>query len=126
MTGRYEPNGVLESFKTNDKSIVKDDIVVVPNSTRHGFTTVKIEEADAHFDPTSNEEVRWIAGRVDMTQHKADLSAEENALGIVQRSQARKAREKLRADLMGDQQASQEIADLQSAQQLAPPDDVTE
>jgi hypothetical protein len=50
VTCTYENDGKRVPFKTLDKTIAVDDIVVVPSGTRHGMTTCKVVEVDSDVD----------------------------------------------------------------------------
>ena len=66
----YDPDYAYKNnpdklFKTLDPDIKKDDFVVVPTNTRHGYTVCRVEETDfrVNFDSPNNFE--WIVGKVD-------------------------------------------------------------
>jgi hypothetical protein len=62
----YDPdnkynNNPTKVFKTVDKSIKKDDLVIVTTTTRHGFTVCKVVEVDFPVDYNSTEQWGWVA-----------------------------------------------------------------
>lgn len=66
----YDPDNLKHNnpdayFKTLDPSVKVGDMVVVPTSTRHGFTVCKVEDIDFNVNFDSTTEYKWIAGRVD-------------------------------------------------------------
>lgn len=63
-------------FKTLDSGIKVGDLVVVPTGTRHGFTVVKVTEADVTIDFEDKTPVEWIVGKVDVESHKETLKKE--------------------------------------------------
>ena len=63
-------------FKTLDRTIKKDDLVVVPTGTRHGFTVVKVSEVDIAIDFEDKTPVEWIVARLDLAPHKAMVEQE--------------------------------------------------
>lgn len=89
-------------FKTFDASIAKDDLVIVPTSTRHCMTVVKIVEVDVDVDFESETKVEWIIDKVDVTKHKLLLDQESAMLQKIQSAQAKKKRDELRATLLAD------------------------
>ena len=63
---KYNNQGAMKRlFKTIDASIKKDDLVVVPTTTRHGFTIAKVTEVDFVVDFSNAEEWDWIAQKFD-------------------------------------------------------------
>lgn len=65
------------TFKTLDKSIKVGDLCVVPSGTRHGFTVVKITEADVSIDFENKDPVEWIVSKVDLRAYQQILKDEE-------------------------------------------------
>lgn len=63
-------------FKTYDTSLKVDDLVVVPSTTRHKATIVKLVEVDAEVDFDSSDNVDWVIGKVTLADYE-DLKAQE-------------------------------------------------
>src|SRR5580692_9071926 len=61
----YETGSTDRYFKTIDDTIVKDDLVIIPTSTRHNFTVGKVIETGCSINLDDNEQIFWIAGKVD-------------------------------------------------------------
>ena len=96
----YEEGGKVETFKTFDRSIAKDDICVVVSGTRHGFTTVKVKEVDVGVDIEDNSvEVKWAVCKIDLTDHKRILGEEEDAINAVKAAEFNKKRRELMANV---------------------------
>jgi hypothetical protein len=92
-------------FKTFDHSIAVGDICVVPASTRHGFTTVKIMEVDVNVDFDSQTTVDWIVDRVDISEYKQNVTEENQATETIKSAEMRKRRQTLMEDLITDREA---------------------
>lgn len=92
-------------FKTFDQSIKVGDILVVPSNTRHKFTTVKAEEVDVEIDLDYEDEMDWIAHKVNLHQYNLTLADEEKARVAVQKLQRKKKREELRAAMFAENEA---------------------
>jgi len=102
-------------FKTLDSAIKKDDLVIVPTNTRHGFTVVKVVEVDADIDVKSDEPLAWIAGVFDKPAFDRLLSDEQAAMAKIRSAELRKEREELRKNMLGmaaDELGTLAIADL--------------
>jgi len=101
----YEPNSPDKQvmFKTLDKTIKKDDFVVVPTQTRHGMTVSKVTEVDVdvNFDDLTTK-VDWIVTKVDRSQFEVILSQEGDALKVIKSAEATKKRNELAAALLAD------------------------
>lgn len=102
----YEENGKEYTFKTQDQSLVKNDLVIVPTNTRHGFTVCKVIELDVDVDFENPAiEYKWIAGKIDKTAYDTLLKQEETMLAEVRQAETRKKREQLRATMFANQEA---------------------
>lgn len=64
LAGKVVRAGQRYIFKTLDPSIIKGDLIVVPTTTRHGFTVVKVEEVDVEIDFEASIELKWIVDKV--------------------------------------------------------------
>lgn len=113
-TYESEANAKREIFKTFDKTIKVDDMVIVPTDTRHKMTVCKVVEVDVDFDMDTTSTVRWIIGRVDMEGFKKTLEQEAVAIEAIKSAELRKKREDLRKNLLADHAAS--LASLDIAQ----------
>lgn len=91
-----------ETFKTWDKTLEVGDLVVVPTTTRHNFTVIKITAVDTDVDFDSKVEVRWIVGRVDIGQHQKNVAQEAEAIDRIKSAEKRKKRDDLRKNLYAD------------------------
>lgn len=100
----YEPNlpEKLCMFKTLDKTIKKDDFVVVPTHTRHGMTVSKVMEVDVDVDFDNQTLVDWIVTKVDRSQYEVTLSQEGDALAVIKSAEKTKKRNELAAALLAD------------------------
>lgn len=93
----YEPHdGVKQTtFKTLDPDIKKDDLVVVPTGTRHGFTVVKVVEIDLSIDFEDKTPMEWIVGKVDLAPHESRLKDEAAAIEQIKAAEFKHRREAL-------------------------------
>ena len=104
--GMWEDGGKVELFKTFDRSIKKDDVVVTTSTTRHGFSVVKITEADVGVDiKDDNLSVRWIVAKLDLTEHNEILKNEADAVAKVQQAEFNKMRRDLMDNLVNPEDA---------------------
>lgn len=90
------------SFKTFDRDIGIDDYVVVPSTTRHGMTVVRVVEVDTEPDLDSEEPMEWIVGRIDRTDFEDLERQEAEAVAQIKSAQKRRKREELRQALLDD------------------------
>ena len=101
----YEPGGGNpQNFKTLDASIKKDDMVVVPTSTRHGFTVVKVIETDVDVDLDAATEMKWVVAKVDKGRYDDLLAKEAAMIKTIKSAEVRKKREDMRAAIFKDQE----------------------
>lgn len=104
LRGTWEADGKTEWFKTFDPNIKVGDICVVPSSTRHKFSTIKITEADASIDLDTNEEVRWIVARIDTASYEAIVEKERQVIDIVRDAETSQRRKALQSAVFANQQ----------------------
>lgn len=97
--GKLMPSDV-KSFKTLDKGIKKDDLVILPTDTRFGYTVGKVQAVDLDVNYGSNEEMRWIVGRVDTTFIDQILEQEKGMKAKVHHAQVEDERKQLAEKLM--------------------------
>ncbi len=64
-------------FKTFDKNIKVDDLVVIPTDTRHKMTVGKVMEVDIDINFDSQHEYRWVIDRVNDAPYKEVLEQEK-------------------------------------------------
>jgi hypothetical protein len=86
-------------FKTLDPTIKVGDYVVVPTDTRWKMTVNRVEEADVEVDFDSDVQLKWILGRVDLSDINKIQADEQKAIDIIKRAEARKKREDIRNNL---------------------------
>lgn len=99
-------------FKSFDETIKKDDIVVVPTDTRHGFTCVKVEEVDVDVNFDSPQDYRWIVAKVSMEFYETLKKQEGEAITKVRQADMKKRKKELAASLLGDQAENLKMLDL--------------
>jgi hypothetical protein len=102
LKGTYEDNGTLGIFKTLDATIKKDDLVVVPTSTRHKMTVFKITEVDVDIDMDSGAQVEWVISKIDAEAYKKLLADEADAIAKIKSAELRKKRTDLAEALFKD------------------------
>lgn len=100
----YEPHSPekLSMFKTLDKTIKKDDYVIVPTHTRHNMTVSKVIETDVDVDFDNGLPVEWIVAKVDRRQYEVTLSQEGDAIAVIKSAEKTKKRNELAAALLAD------------------------
>ena len=91
------------TFKSLDPTIKKDDLVIVPTDTRHGFTVVKVVDTDVDVNFDDPIEFKWIAGKFDRADFDLILSQEAEAIAKIRSAEANKKRKELRDALLADQ-----------------------
>lgn len=104
VKGCYDPEAPSSSkrnyiFKTLDKSLKVGDLVVVPTETRHGFTVFKLEQVDVLIDPSSDVELKWVVGRVDLDAYRHTMAEEDRVIQRLRAAEHRKLREEMRKAL---------------------------
>jgi hypothetical protein len=112
VIGVYEPEDGKKKtiFKTLDQSIEVDDLAIVPSTTRHGMTVVKIIEVDADIDFDSTEQINWIVSKVDKAEYEQTIKREQSAIQAIKSAEMRKKRDDLRAALFKDQEALKNLS----------------
>lgn len=118
----YDPdnrtnNNPNRLFKTFDDSIAKDDFVVVPTHTRHGFTVCKVEEVGFRPDLDGGEKWDWIVGKVDTPTYDRLVDQEKVVLDRIGDVEYNRKKKEL-ADAMG--LASVKLTDLDLVNGNAP------
>lgn len=73
----FKNNNPNKLFKTLDEKLEKDDYVIVPTNTRHGFTVAKVEEVGFRIDFHSAEQFSWIAGKLDKAAYESIIAQEK-------------------------------------------------
>lgn len=97
-------------FKSLDSTLKAGDFVVIPTDTRHKLTVVKIVETDVDVDYDSHDQMTWIVGKVDLTDHELVLRQEAEAITAIKSAEKRKKQDELRKALIIDQQAIKALA----------------
>ena len=101
-------------FKTLDRTIMPGDLVLVPTTTRHLMTVVRVAETDVEVDFDSPVEVQWIAGKVDQTAYQAILSQEAEAIAKIKSAQRNKKRHEIAAAMLADTEELKSLGIYQS------------
>lgn len=94
----FVPKRVM--FKTLDKTINVGDLVVVPTSTRHGFTVVKVMEVDVDVDFESPTKIEWIVQKVDTAPYSTILQEENKWVETLKASEKRRKREEIKKNML--------------------------
>ena len=118
----YEPDPSDENrprakrtlFKTFDRSIKAGDIAMVPSTTRHMVTTVKVTDVDVEWDVHSCEEVKWVIGVIDQAEYISLKSQEEAAINQIKESEKTFERNELKKKMFAHM-TEEQIASLQIA-----------
>lgn len=94
-------------FKTFDKTIAKNDLVVVETDTRHNMTVVKVVDVDVPVDFNSSCVVKWIIDKVDMAKYAKLAEAEKVAIDVLRKADLRKKRDEIAAAVKKDMTATE-------------------
>lgn len=114
-TYESDPNAKRELFKTFDKSIGVDDLIIVPTDTRHKMTVCKVVEVDVDFDMEQPAPVKWVIDKVSLANFHKTLDQEAVAIEAIKSAELRKKREELRVALFADQSAKLKELDIAKA-----------
>ncbi len=87
-------------FKTLDKSIKVDDLVVVPTGTRLKMTVSKVVEIDVDVDFEGGAQLSWIVARVPVEDIETILTEESKWIDALKASEKRKKREEIKASML--------------------------
>lgn len=104
-------------FKTFDKTIAVGDILVVPSSTRHQRTTVKVVAVDVEVDFDNQTHVDWVVAKLDAAAFDKVVADESKAISIMKAAEAKARRDEIRAKVVGLN--AEELQSLPIAQQAA-------
>lgn len=93
----YDPDYAAKNthnrlFKTLDPEIKVGDFIIVPTSTRHGMTVVKVMEMDFAVNFDSPIDYFWVYGKVDKTT--VDMLLEQEAQVVSRINQAEENRKR--------------------------------
>lgn len=94
------PRPKRELFKTFDQTIMIGDIVMVPSTTRHNVTSVRVVETDVELDVHTTGDVKWIIGKVDQREFTKLKEMEEQAISAIKESEKTAARKKMRTEML--------------------------
>lgn len=89
-----------ELFKTFDRSIKVDDLVIVPTETRLNFTVVKITDVDVEWEPETTDKVRWIVSPLDQADYQKCLDLDSQVIQQVKESERTYQRDQMREKLL--------------------------
>lgn len=110
-------------FKSMDKSLRKDDYVVVPTSTRHLMTVVKIIDVDVDVDLTSSTKMDWIIGRVERSDYESISALEQHAIEQIKSAEKRQMRDEMRNSIFKNHEAMLKeigLTKLEKTEELPP------
>jgi len=113
-TDENRPRAKRTLFKTFDRSIKAGDIAMVPSTTRHMVTTVKVTDVDVEWDVHSCEEVKWVIGVIDQAEYISLKSQEEAAINQIKESEKTFERNELKKKMFAHM-TEEQIASLQIA-----------
>ena len=99
----YKNNNFNKRFKTLDPDLKVDDLVVVPTSTRHGFTVGKVKEIDLRVDFNSSDQYDWIGGTFDKGAYDTILKQEKIVLDRVALAEENRIRAELKKTMGMDE-----------------------
>ena len=101
----YDPDNFKNTnpnklFKTLDPDLKKDDYVIVPTHTRHGFTVAKVTEVGFRIDFHSTDQYAWVAGKVDKAAYDLLIEQEKVVVDRIGAAEENRIRAQL-AESMG-------------------------
>lgn len=88
----YDEGAPKEMFKTFDKSIEVDSLIIVPSTTRHNYTVCKVVAVDVDDWMNVSREIPWVVAKIDLEQYAKIKEFEDSA--IVQFKSAEKLRQR--------------------------------
>lgn len=110
-----QPTAKREYFKTFSASLKVGDLVNVETSTRHGVSVIRIVEVDVDIDVESDEQTRWIIGKVETAEYEKFKTMEADMVSEMKKAELKAKRDDMRAKVMGrhaDILANSEIAQI--------------
>lgn len=90
----------LTIYKTLDKTVSVGDFVVIPTSTRHEKTVVRVEEVDCEVDFESSVVIDWIISVVNTTEIEKIQSEERKWIETLKASEKRAKREEIKRNML--------------------------
>ncbi|MEK6886649.1 MAG: hypothetical protein AABW88_02345 [Nanoarchaeota archaeon] len=96
----YDKKNNRKRFRTLDKTVKIDDLVVIPTQTRHLMTVAKVVEVDCRVDFKSKDEIQWLVTRVPTEDYANVLAKEEEFIDQLQKSEERRVAEELKKNLL--------------------------
>ena len=94
-----KPRAKRELFKTFDETVKVGDVLIVPSSTRHKITTVKVTDVDVDWDPDTSTDIKWIIGTVDLAHFEELKALDEKMFKVIKDAEKTDKRNKLREKL---------------------------
>lgn len=88
----YEDGQADKFAKTINPNIKVDDLVIIPTSTRHGFTVAKVKEVDVLFNLAGTADMFWVDQIVDKERYENLIEQEKKILETVQKADMRRER----------------------------------
>lgn len=92
----FKNNSPNKLFKTLDVDLQKDDLVIVPTSTRHGFTIAKVVEVGFRVDFNSPDRFAWIGGKFDKPAYEHILKQEAIVIDRIGSAEENRIRQELK------------------------------
>lgn len=89
-------------FKTWDQNIEEGDFVVVPTSTRHHMTVVKVVEVDVEPDLDCPSKMDWIVGVVDQSEFLKNAKQEERFIEMTRKAEKARRKRELKEAFLHD------------------------
>lgn len=101
----YEPDtdkvkATRKIYKSLDKSIKTGDMVIIPTTTRHGLTVVKVVGVDVDIDFESPEKIEWIVDKVNAAESSRILEEEEKWIEQLKAAEKRRKREEIKKSML--------------------------
>lgn len=97
----YENGSSQTVFKTLDKTIEVDDLVIIPTGTRHNMTVVKVVEVDYDIDIEDDTAVSFIVGKVHIKAYDQILEQEKIWISALKAGEKKRKRDELEKSMRG-------------------------
>lgn len=115
------PSPAMTMFKTFDETIAVDDLVIVPSSTRHHRTIVRVAAIDVEVDFDSQTQVDWIVGKYDSSVYEKLVRDEAAAIGIMKNAEAKARRDEIIDKVAAFKSEELKKLPIAGGQAIAPP-----
>lgn len=93
----YEQGDKGTIFKTTDKDLKVDDLVVISTNTRYNYTVGKVVEVDSEIDFNTTSQIGWVVSRVDIDAYEQLKTNEQAAIKQIRELEIAQKKQQLRS-----------------------------